>query len=125
MNVFVAGATGTLGLPLVRALAVRNHEVVGLTRSPDHRRRLELVGVKAVVADALDEQAVEHAVRSVAPECIVHLLTAIPKNGPLRASDMNATNQLRVAGTTNLLRAYREGLQQVATELHANRRTDR
>jgi nucleoside-diphosphate-sugar epimerase len=35
----------------------------------------------------------------------VHLLTAIPKNGAMRAADLKATNILRVKGTENLLAA--------------------
>jgi nucleoside-diphosphate-sugar epimerase len=33
MNIFVAGATGTLGRELVPQLVARGHEVVGMTRS--------------------------------------------------------------------------------------------
>src|SRR5918993_845763 len=105
MRIFVAGATGTLGLPLVRALVARNHQVTGLTRSPEKRRVLEQAGAAAAVADALDAAALERAVGAAAPDCVFHLLTAIPKNAPLRASDMKATNELRTTGTANLLRA--------------------
>jgi 2-alkyl-3-oxoalkanoate reductase len=105
MRVFVAGATGTLGLPLVRALIAKNHQVTGLTRSSEKIRTLEQAGATVAVADALNAKALEQALRSAAPNCVIDLLTAIPKNGPTRASQMKATNQLRVLGTTNLLHA--------------------
>lgn len=105
MKVFVAGATGTLGAPLVRALVSRKHEVVGLTRSPEKRRVLEQLGAGVAVADALDARGLEQAVCAARPDCVFHLLTAIPKNAPLRAAHMKATNELRTTGTTNLLRA--------------------
>ena len=34
MRVFVAGATGVVGMPLVSALITAGHEVTGTTRSP-------------------------------------------------------------------------------------------
>src|SRR5262245_9539194 len=105
MKVFIAGATGALGLPLARELAAQGHEVLGLTRSAAKRSLLENVGARAVVADVFDVAALEGAVRAAAPTHVVHMLTALPKNGPLRAADVAATNQLRVMGTANLLRA--------------------
>ena len=105
MKVFVAGATGALGLPLVRALVARKHQVTGLTRSPEKRRTLEQLGAAAAVADALNEAGLEQAVRAASPDCVFHLLTAIPKNTLLRASHMKQTNVLRTTGTANLLKA--------------------
>lgn len=105
MKVFVAGATGALGIPLVRQLASKNYVVIGLTRSPAKRQLLERLGATAVIADALDASTLEQVVRDASPTHVVHLLTALPKNGPLRASDLKTTNVLRTVGTANLLRA--------------------
>src|SRR6476661_11014685 len=105
MKVLVAGATGALGLPLVRELVAHEHVVIGLTRSPHKRALLKELGAQAVVADALDAPGLERAVRAAAPTHVVHMLTALPMSGPLRLEDLVATNQLRVQGTTNLLRA--------------------
>jgi nucleoside-diphosphate-sugar epimerase len=66
---------------------------------------LEQAGAAAVVADALDAMALTQAVQSAKPEIVVDLLTAIPKTGPTRPEHMRATNELRVRGTANLLRA--------------------
>lgn len=105
MRIFIAGATGTLGTPLVRALVARGHDVTGLTRSADKKSQLVAAGATPVLADALDAPALEEAVRSAAPDTVVHALTALPEGGPTRASHMNATNELRTTGTRNLLNA--------------------
>jgi nucleoside-diphosphate-sugar epimerase len=105
MKIFVAGATGTLGLPLVRALVAHKHQVAGLTRSAEKRRTLEQLGAAAAVGDALDPVGLEQAVWAASPDCVFHLLTAIPKNTLLRASYMKQTNVLRTTGTANLLKA--------------------
>jgi nucleoside-diphosphate-sugar epimerase len=105
MRVFVAGATGALGRPLVRLLRARGHEVIGLTRSPLRRGLLEAMGARPVVADALDAAALGRVVRESEPSHVVHLLTALPAAGPLRGRDLRATDALRTHGTASLLRA--------------------
>jgi 2-alkyl-3-oxoalkanoate reductase len=104
-RVLVAGAGGTLGRPLVEALVAGGYEVVGLTRTHAKRPALRALGAEAVVADALDADALAAAVRRVAPEVVVHLLTALPAGGPTKASDLEPTNLLRRTGTANLLAA--------------------
>ncbi|HEU5098650.1 MAG TPA: NAD(P)-dependent oxidoreductase [Roseiflexaceae bacterium] len=105
MQVFVAGATGALGIPVLRQLIARGHDVVGMTRSNAKRALIEHLGARAVVADALDARALAQAVREAAPTHVLQLLTALPKNGPMRAADIAATNQLWIEGTANLLQA--------------------
>jgi len=105
MRVFVAGATGAIGVPTVRALVAGGHDVHGTTRRPDKAPIIEALGAKAVVMDALDEESVRRAVENVRPEAIVQLLTALPANGPTRESHLRATTRLRVEGTRNLVSA--------------------
>jgi nucleoside-diphosphate-sugar epimerase len=105
MKVFVAGATGAMGQPLVRSLVQRGHEVIGLTRSVSKRPLLESLGARVAIADALDADGLHRIVVEAAPTHVVHLLTALPAAGPMRPSDLHATNELRVRGTANLLRA--------------------
>jgi 2-alkyl-3-oxoalkanoate reductase len=104
-RVFVAGATGALGRPLVGRLVEQGVEVAGLTR---HRSKAPLIselGAEPVVADALDAAAISAAVLAARPDAVVHALTAIPKRGALRAGDLDRTNRLRREGTANLLAA--------------------
>ena len=113
MNVFVAGASGTIGIPLVRHLVAAGHHVTALTRSPDKREALRRLGASAVVANALDRDALVSAVAGARPTHVIHQLTALPKGAPRRASDIEATNRLRIDGTRHLLHA--------AITIHARR----
>lgn len=105
MNVFVAGGSGTIGVPLVRALVAAGHQVTALTRSASRQGDLRALGASVAVADALDREALIAAVQAARPTHIIHQLTALPKNGPRRSSDLEATNRLRIDGTRNLLDA--------------------
>jgi nucleoside-diphosphate-sugar epimerase len=105
MNVFVAGGTGTIGVPLVRALVARQHRVFATTRSRDKESMIRALGATPVVVDALDAAALAKAVRDAAPSHVIHQLTALPKTGPRRASDLEPTNRLRDEGTRHLLEA--------------------
>ena len=99
MRVVVAGATGVIGRPLVALLVAAGHEVVGITRRP------AAVGARwsgAIVADVLDRRALLAAAEGVRADAVVHELTAI-RGLPLRYRDLEATNRLRVQGTSNLL----------------------
>jgi nucleoside-diphosphate-sugar epimerase len=116
-RVLLAGAGGTLGRPLVEALVAGGYEVVGLTRTPAKRPALRALGAEAVVADALDEDALRAAMRRAAPEVVVHLLSALPAGGPTKASDLEPTNRLRRTGTARLLAAAVEaGVRRLVAE---------
>jgi nucleoside-diphosphate-sugar epimerase len=109
MKVFVAGATGALGRPLVRQLIERGHEVTGMTRSESKTELLRELGAAPVVADALDPDSVARAVAEADPDVIVHQMTSIdPSVNPRRMEQAFAmTNRLRTEGTDHLLAAGR------------------
>jgi 2-alkyl-3-oxoalkanoate reductase len=105
MKVFVAGGSGTIGVPLVRALVGAGHQVSAMTRSTNKQDELRALGASPVVADALNREALIAAVEAVRPTAVIHQLTALPKDAPRRPSDLDATNRLRIEGTRNLLEA--------------------
>src|ERR1700677_1074281 len=109
MRVFVAGATGVVGKPLVSALIAAGHEVTGTTRSPGKATELHDLGATPVIADGLDRQAVLDAVKAAQPEVIVHQMTALAGLRNLRNLDKQfaTTNELRTRGTDYLLEAAR------------------
>jgi nucleoside-diphosphate-sugar epimerase len=109
MRVFVAGSTGAVGKILVPLLLESAHEVVALVRTPQKSKEVEALGAKAVVADALDKDALIAAVRSAEPEVIIHQLTALTGVASFRKLDEEfaLTNRLRTEATETLLTAAR------------------
>jgi nucleoside-diphosphate-sugar epimerase len=108
MKIFVAGATGVVGRPLIRQLVERGHEVTGMTRSESKQELLRELGARPVVADALDPDGVARAIAEAEPDVIVHQLTAISAFNPRHMErDFATTNRLRTEGTDHLLAAGR------------------
>ena len=70
MKVFVAGASGAIGRPLMRQLVAAGHEVTGTTRREERAEEIRAAGAKAVVCDVFDSAALEAAVREAAPEVV-------------------------------------------------------
>ncbi len=105
MNVFVAGGSGAIGIPLVRALVAEGYQVTALTRSEAKRAQLRALGASVAVADALNRDELIAAVEAAHPTHVIHQLTALPKDAPRRPRDLEPTNRLRIEGTRNLLDA--------------------
>jgi nucleoside-diphosphate-sugar epimerase len=105
MNVFVAGGSGAIGVPLVRALVAAGHQVTASTRSSANASMLRSLGATPAIVDALDADALRRAVVAAHPTHVIHQLTALPKGGPKSARDLVATNRLRDEGTRNLIAA--------------------
>jgi nucleoside-diphosphate-sugar epimerase len=108
MKIFLAGATGAIGRPLIAQLKEHGHEVVGTTRSEAKAGELWDLGAKPVVVDALDRDAVVAAVAQAKPDAVIHELTALA-NIDFRKMEKSfeLTNRLRTEGTDNLLAAAR------------------
>jgi nucleoside-diphosphate-sugar epimerase len=104
MKVFLAGATGALGVPLTRRLVAQGHHVLGLTRDPAHAGAVAALGATPVVADALDRDALLRAVEGRQVDAVIHELTAL-KEPPVRHKGMELTDRLRTEGTANLVAA--------------------
>src|SRR6185312_14158936 len=107
MKVFVAGATGAVGRPLVRQLVQAGHQVVGTTRSTARFGLISDLGAEPVAMDGLDPGQVRAAVRGAAPEVVIHQLTGLATMGNLKHFDREfaVTNRLRTEGVDLLLAA--------------------
>ena len=107
MKVFVAGASGVIGRPLVRQLVAAGHEVTGVTSKAENAAAIEAAGATAAVCDALDAKAVETAVTDARPEVVISQLTRLPDEYNPRKIDYGPTNRARAEGGHNLIEAAR------------------
>ncbi len=110
MRVFVAGAAGAIGRPLVDRLVAEGHSVVGTTRDEARAQALRAQGAEAAVLDALDAAALRAAVLAAEPEVVIHQLTALPAEADpkLMAAGLALTNRLRRETVPTLLAAATE-----------------
>jgi uncharacterized protein YbjT (DUF2867 family) len=101
VRVFVAGASGAIGRPLVRLLVARGDTVAGMTRSqPDLVRDL---GAEPVVCDVYDAAAVREAIAAFAPDVVINEITDLPDN--FDDIDIERQARIRTEGNANLIAA--------------------
>ena len=98
MKVFVAGASGVIGRPLVRRLVAAGHTVTGMTSRERNAAAIEAAGGRAVVCDALDPDAVKATVAEAAPEVVISQLTRLPADYNPRKIDYGPSNRARAGG---------------------------
>ncbi|NEU78708.1 NAD(P)-dependent oxidoreductase [Nostoc sp. UIC 10630] len=107
MKIFVAGATGAIGRPLIAQLLAQGHEVVALTRSLEKAKTLAEQGVELAIADVFDADAVKAAITRTQPEVVIEQLTSLPKT--YTSESMSAASALntriRREGGANVLAA--------------------
>jgi nucleoside-diphosphate-sugar epimerase len=118
MRVFVAGASGAIGTPLVGQLVEAGHEVTGTTRRPERAEGIRAAGAQAVVCDVYDARGLREAVVEARPEVVVNELTSLPdRYDPRKASFYEETNRVRGEGGRNLVEAARAaGARRVVTQ---------
>ncbi|UAN38278.1 NAD-dependent epimerase/dehydratase family protein [Enterobacter asburiae] len=105
MRILLAGATGTIGLPLVRVLRTLGHTVAGMTRKGKGIDLLRELGAEAMCVDAMDRDAVFTAVKSFRPDVIIDQLTFLPANPAEVISSIPTDTLLHKVGGSNLLEA--------------------
>ena len=99
MRIFLAGATGVIGRRLVPLLVGQGHVVTGLVRRDIDADWLRGLGAEAVVGDVFDRDGVLRAVRSAAPDVVMHQLT------DLKGGNFGANSEMRQTGTRHLVDA--------------------
>ena len=105
MRIFMAGASGVIGVRLIPLLVAGGHTVAGMTRSPQKARMLGDLGAEPVVCDVFDADALTRAVTEFDPEVVVHQLTDLPDRLEDIPKFAERSNYMLVRGTRNLLAA--------------------
>ena len=57
MRIFLAGASGVIGIRLVPLLVSAGHEVGGMTRTPEKLEALRRLGAEPILRDVFDAHA--------------------------------------------------------------------
>jgi nucleoside-diphosphate-sugar epimerase len=103
-RVFLAGASGAIGLRLAPQLVKAGHLVFGTTRNRDKAPALQRLGVEPFILNVYDDEALARAMRETRPEVVINQLTDLPKtlSGPLTAEMLQSNAQLRQTGGRKL-----------------------
>src|SRR3954468_9763628 len=102
MKVFVAGASGAIGQPLIAELIRKGHSVTGMTQSEAGAKRLREYGVDVAIANAFDPDALGAALRASHAEAVIDELTSIPKAPSDLPAYAASDRKLRIEGGGNL-----------------------
>ena len=105
MRIFLAGASGVIGIRLLPLLVAAGHEVAGMTRSPAKIDGLKALGADPVLCDVYDAEAVRVAVVGFAPDAVMHQLTDLPDDSAKITEFAARNDRIRREGTRNLLAA--------------------
>lgn len=104
MEIFVTGATGVLGRPVVRMLREEGHTVRALARSESNDALLARLGAEPVRVELFDPAGLADAVAGAG--AVLHLATRIPpRSEAARAGAWDENDRIRREGTRTLVDA--------------------
>jgi nucleoside-diphosphate-sugar epimerase len=107
IRVFLAGATGVIGIRLLPLLIANGDTVAAMTRSPDKTGRIRALGADPVVCDVFDAAALTKAITSFTPDVVLHQLTDLPDHLDQLPDYAARNDRMRTEGTRNLVTAAR------------------
>jgi uncharacterized protein YbjT (DUF2867 family) len=100
MRIAIAGAHGQIGLRLLRLLAARGDEVVGLIRNPDHAAEITAAGGEPVVCDLEHASTDEVASAVGAVDVAVFAAGAGPGSGAERKLTVDRDGAIKLLQAT-------------------------
>jgi nucleoside-diphosphate-sugar epimerase len=105
MKIFIAGASGAIGQPLVAELIRQGYTVTGMTHSDSGAQKLEEKGATVARVSVFDEIGLVAALERSSAEVVIDELTALPKHPSDLAAAGPGDRKLRLEGGGNLFRA--------------------
>ena len=105
LRIFLAGATGVIGVRLLPLMLAEGHVVAAMTRTPEKINGLRAAGATPVLCDLFDQKSLTAAVKDFRPDVIVHQVTNLPDEIGKLAEFLASTDRVRSEGTRNLLAA--------------------
>lgn len=105
MRIFLAGATGLIGIRLLRLMVAEGHVVAAMTRTSEKIEGLRAAAVTPVLCNVFDEAALIAAVERFRPDVVVHQVTDLPDEIEKLADFLPGNDRVRSEGTRNLLTA--------------------
>jgi nucleoside-diphosphate-sugar epimerase len=105
MRIFLAGASGVIGVRLIPLLVGGGHTVAGMSRTVDKATALRELGAEPVICDVYDADGLVREVTAFGPDLVMHQLTDLPDQVDDIPSFAPRNNRIRTEGTRNLLAA--------------------
>jgi uncharacterized protein YbjT (DUF2867 family) len=107
MRIFLAGASGVIGVQLIPLLVEAGHVVGGMTRSPTKVDLLNDLGAEAILCDVFEREELIRTVREFEPDVILDELTDLPDDVTQIGALAERNARIRTDGTQNLIAAAR------------------
>jgi len=106
-RIFVAGASGAIGRPLVAMLVAAGHRVTGTSRSAAGAATITAAGADGVIVDVLDAVAVLDAMQWADPDVVIYQVTDLATRPGEELTDerLAANAHVRKVGSRNVVEA--------------------
>ncbi len=105
MRIFLAGATGVIGVRLLPRMLAEGHAVAAMTRTADKVGGLHQAGITPILCDVFDQRSLLAAVTEFQPDIVVHQVTDLPDEIERLADFLPGNDRVRSEGTRHLLAA--------------------
>jgi nucleoside-diphosphate-sugar epimerase len=105
MKIFLAGATGLIGIRLLPLMLAEGHVVAAMTRTKAKIDALRAPGVTPVLCDLFDARSLTAAMEDFKPDLVMHQVTDLPDKLDELTGFLPRNERVRSEGTRNLLAA--------------------